>query len=255
MTTLQYTLSEERNVTLTCYLQKISSEYANVKKRPAMVILPGGGYEWCSDREADPVAFPYLAVGYQAFILRYSVGKNAVWPRPLEDYEEAIRLIKANADEWQIDCDKIAVCGFSAGGHLAAAAAAISCERPAACILGYPVITAETTHVYCKTAPGIPENIDADCCPCFIFSSRTDTTVPIDNTIRLIDALTAKGVPYECHIYAFANHGFTTCEAAVQNREWICSRTPDWVRDSLEWLKDTLGDFRDGKIAPRKGWM
>lgn len=255
MTTLEYTLSKERNVTLTCFLQKISSEYVNVKKRPAMVILPGGGYQWCSDREADPVAFPYLAAGYQVFILRYSVQENAVWPRPLLDYEEAVQLIKANAEDWQIDTDKIAVIGFSAGGHLAAAAATMADNRPAACILGYPVITEETTHVYCKTAPGIPENVDGKTCPCFIFSSRTDTTVPIDNTIRLIDALTAKGIAYECHIYAFANHGFTTCEAAVQNREWICSRTPNWVKDSLQWLKDIIGDFDNGAIAPRKGWM
>lgn len=254
MKILEYCLSEERNVTLCCLLQKASPEYGGIKKRPAMVILPGGGYQWCSDREADPVAFPYLAAGYQVFILRYTVGEKAIWPRPLTDYEEAIELIKANAEEWQVDLERIAVCGFSAGGHLAAATAAISKYRPAACILGYPVITEETTHVYSKTAPGIPENVDEKTCPCFIFASRTDTTVPIENTIRLIDALTAKNIPYECHIYAYANHGFTTCASTVQTREWICSRTPDWVDDSIEWLKDTLGDFRNGEIAPRNGW-
>lgn len=254
MNTYTFTLSEERNVTLTCYIHNPSREYANVAKRPAMVILPGGGYHYCSDREADPVAFPYLKEGYQVFILRYSVMEHAVWPRPLLDYEEAYELVVKNAEEWHIDTDRICVIGFSAGGHLAAAAATMSKYRPSACILGYPVITEATTHVYCETAPGIPENVDEKTCPCFIFSTRTDGTVPIENTVRLIDALTAKNIPYECHIYAYANHGFTTCDSSIQNRTWVCSRTPDWVDDSIEWLKDTIGDFNDGVLKPRNGW-
>ena len=63
-------LNEERNVTLTCYLQDVR-RFPNVKKRPAMLVLPGGGYTWCSDREADPVAFAYLKSGYHVFVLRY----------------------------------------------------------------------------------------------------------------------------------------------------------------------------------------
>ena len=93
-----YTLSEERKVTLTCYLEETKGEFGAVDQRPAVLILPGGGYHFCSDREADPVAFPYLRAGYHAFILRYSLNDQAVWPRPLEDYEEAMSLIRANAD-------------------------------------------------------------------------------------------------------------------------------------------------------------
>ncbi len=247
-------LNQERNVTLTCYIQHIVSENNSVFKRPAIIVIPGGGYQYCSQREADPAAFPYLAAGYQAFVLNYTVGKNTVWPLPLDDYEMAVELIKSNAEEWEIDTSRIAVIGFSAGGHLAAAAATMSKCRPAACILGYPVITEETAKVYCPTAPGIPENVDENTCPCFIFSSRTDGTVPINDTVRLVDALTKHDIPYECHIYAFANHGFATCESCVQNRNWICTRTPDWVRDSIEWLKDTIGDFNNGVLGPRQIW-
>ena len=67
----QIVLNKERNVTLTAYLQEVGGEFRNVTKRPAMLVLPGGGYQFCSDREADPVAMPYLKAGYQVFILRF----------------------------------------------------------------------------------------------------------------------------------------------------------------------------------------
>ncbi|MFV0362638.1 MAG: hypothetical protein ACK5LL_06055 [Suipraeoptans sp.] len=70
-------LNEERNVSLTAYLQAVGGEFRNIEKRPAILILPGGGYRMCSDREADPVAMAYLKAGYQVFILRYSVGEDA----------------------------------------------------------------------------------------------------------------------------------------------------------------------------------
>lgn len=113
-------LNGERNVTLTAYTQPVEGEFNHISKRPAVLILPGGGYSMCSDREADPVAFPYLEAGYQAFILRYSVGEDSVWPNPLDDYEQAMALIEERADEWKVLTDKIVVIGFSAGGHLAA---------------------------------------------------------------------------------------------------------------------------------------
>lgn len=243
MEVIKLTLNEERNVTLTGYLQTPSCEYGNISKRPAIIVLPGGGYQYCSDREADPVAFPYLQVGYQVFILRYSVGQHSCWPNPLSDYESAMNLIQENSEEWMVDLNKVAVIGFSAGGHLAAACACMAEHKPSACILGYPVITKETVNVYCPTAPGIPENVNKDTSPCFVFTTRTDATVPVENTVKLVDALTKNDVPYECHIYSYANHGFTTCESCVQNRSWICSRAPSWVRDSIEWLKEVIGDF------------
>ena len=95
-----FILNEKRNVTLTAYLQDDSQEFWRAKKRPAVVIFPGGAYAYCSDREADPVAQEYLRAGYHAFVLRYSVGwENAVWPNPLEDYDQAMELIAAHAKE------------------------------------------------------------------------------------------------------------------------------------------------------------
>ena len=150
-----FILNEKRNVTLTAYLQDDSQEFWRAKKRPAVVIFPGGAYAYCSDREADPVAQEYLRAGYHAFVLRYSVGwENAVWPNPLEDYDQAMELIAAHAKEWHLIPEKIAVIGFSAGGHLAACAATMAKHRPAAAILAYPVILEGLAAICAKGAPG-----------------------------------------------------------------------------------------------------
>ncbi len=245
-------LNEERNVTLTAYLQPAGGEFRNISRRPAVLILPGGGYTMCSDRETDPVAFPYLKAGYQTFILRYSVGEHATWPNPLEDYEKAMELIRSNEEKWSLYPDKIAVIGFSAGGHLAASAAVMSKNRPNAAILGYPVIDKETVSTYLPSAPDAAEAVDDNTCPCFLFASRNDSTVPVKNTIKMMEALTKYDISFESHIYAYAPHGFTTGDTSVAAGFDCCSRVPRWVEDSLEWLKDVLGDFGNQEMTEPK---
>lgn len=245
-------LNKERNVTLTAYVTETEGEYRNVTARPAAIVIPGGGYQFCSDREADPVAMPFLAAGYDVFILRYSVGENAVWPTPLNDYDEAYEYIISRADEWKVMKDKIAVIGFSAGGHLAAAAATMAKHRPQAAILGYPVIREDTVQECEKTAPGIPEHVSYDTCPCFIFATRTDSVVPIQNTIDMLNALNQYQVSFECHIYSHGPHGFSTGDSSVQGVDTIIAgRARDWVEDSIKWLRDVMGEFgNDGLTKP-----
>ena len=237
-------LNEERNVSLTMYLLPTGGEFGNIPKRPAILILPGGGYHMCSDREAEPVAMPYLKAGYHVFILRYSLGANAVWPNSLNDYDQAMALIRANAEEWNIYADKIAVIGFSAGGHLAASAATMSVNRPNAAILGYPVINEENAHIWEKTAPDTVSAVDKHTCPCFVFATRTDTTVPVENSLQFVTALAANNISFESHIYAYGPHGFSTADDSVLTPgTHICNRAPHWVSDSIEWLKDMFGTF------------
>ena len=245
-------LNKERNVTLTAYVTETEGEYRYVTARPAVIVIPGGGYQFCSDREADPVAMPFLAAGYDVFILRYSVGENAVWPTPLNDYDEAYEYIISRADEWKVMKDKIAVIGFSAGGHLAAAAATMAKHRPQAAILGYPVIREDTVQECEKTAPGIPEHVSYDTCPCFIFATRTDSVVPIQNTIDMLNALNQYQVSFECHIYSHGPHGFSTGDSSVQGVDTIIAgRARDWVQDSIKWLRDVMGEFgNDGLTKP-----
>ena len=85
MKILEVAINGRQDVSLTAYLQDVEKEFRNITKRPAVLVIPGGGYQFCSDREADPVAFAYLKAGYNAFILRYSVGADHKWPEPLED--------------------------------------------------------------------------------------------------------------------------------------------------------------------------
>lgn len=236
-------LNEERNVTLTAYIQEVEGAFRRIKKRPAVLILPGGGYQNCSDHEADPVAFEYLKEGYQAFILRYSVKENAVWPNPLTDYENAMALIGDNADWWHLYPDKVVVIGFSAGGHLAACAATMSEHRPAAAILGYAAVKKSSVEQCVANAPGAPEAVDRETCPCFLFASREDRIVDVINTIDMVRALAVNGISFESHIYAFGTHGCSTANSAIQDQRLICSRMQNWIPDSIAWLKDVIGDF------------
>lgn len=254
METKRIVLNEARNVSLTAYLQPVGGEFNGIGERPAVLVIPGGGYRYCSDREADPVALAYLKAGYHAFILRYSLGEHAAWPQPLEDYEQAMSLIREKAGDWHVVPDRIAVIGFSAGGHLAAAAATMSQNRPNAAILGYPDISGAFAWDLLKDPPDIPAAVDGNTCPCFLFASRTDNLVPIRNSVNMIEALTKNDVAYEVHIYSNAPHGLSTGDASVGVRE-MCRRYPNWVADSLTWLEDVLGGFGpEGLTEPTFGF-
>ncbi len=173
-------LREGRNdVTMTTYVLDNSPESLNGKLRPAVVICPGGAYLNCSDREAEPVAMAFANMGYHAFVVRYGtytegkpglfmpepgkpipVKEHCVHPEPMRDIARAFLEIRAHADEWYVDVERIAVCGFSAGAHNSAMYATRWHEdvlsgyfgkpaetfRPAACILGYTL----SDYVYMK---------------------------------------------------------------------------------------------------------
>ena len=106
-------------VRLTAYIPDQILENENQQARPAVLILPGGGYERTSKREAEPVAMRFVSEGLCAFVLDYSIAP-ARFPQALCEALSAASYIRENAKDWQIDPHKIAVRGFSAGGHLAA---------------------------------------------------------------------------------------------------------------------------------------
>lgn len=238
-------LNEERNVTLTAMLLGTGAEFHYIEKRPAVIVIPGGAYQYCSEREADPVAMRFLAAGYHTFILRYSVAEHNTWPNPLTDYETAIGLIRERAEEWLIYPDKIAVCGFSAGGHLAGAAAVLSLNRPNAAILGYPV-----ANNYIKTClaggPDLTAEVDDLTPPCFVFATRTDDVVPVRNTLDFTTALAEAGISFESHIYSYGPHGFSTADSSIElSSVPMASRVKNWITDAISWLKEVFGDFGD----------
>lgn len=156
------------NVTLQAYVLHNSSEFRKDRKRPAVIVCPGGGYLGTSDREAEPVALRFAAQGYHAFVLRYTTyyrefvdvrnpspgNPGSAYPQPMFDLAKAILTIRDNAETYHVDPDKIIVCGFSAGGHLAASLGvhwqnSLLKEKfnqdqerwkPNALILGYPIL-------------------------------------------------------------------------------------------------------------------
>lgn len=152
-----------------CYVLYDSPEFQTGARRPAVVICPGGAYLGTSDREAEPVALRFAAAGYHAFVLRYTTyfkeritdwrqlpppNERSAFPRPLFDLAKTMALVRSRAEEWRVDAGRIAVAGFSAGGHLAASLGVHWHEpflnealgednesfRPNALILGYPVL-------------------------------------------------------------------------------------------------------------------
>lgn len=246
------TFSQERNVSLTAYIQEVGGPFRYIARRPAILILPGGAYQFCSHREQDPVAAGFLKAGFQVFILNYSVKQDATWPQPLEDYEQAMALIRANADKWGLYPDKVAVIGFSAGGHLAAAAATMAKNRPNAAVLGYAVAT-NYAKVCLPSAPDTTKYVDKDTCPCFLFATRTDQVVPIQNTVDFMAALTRADIAFESHIYAYGPHGFSTADSAIHNPATpLCERAEQWLPDCVGWLRDMFGDFCDKGLTPPK---
>ena len=140
---------------LTVYLPDKSPEMAHMDIRSGVLVIPGGGYSMCSDREAEPIAFSFIAKGYAAFILRYTVGQNKGYDfsMPFADVNEAMKIICENADEWGVDKEKIAAIGFSAGGHLCAALSTMGDIRPAASILVYPCILESMSSILAFPVP------------------------------------------------------------------------------------------------------
>ena len=224
---------DNENVTLTCYIPDYSKEMPHMNKRRAILILPGGSYEFCSDREAEPVALKFLGKGYAAFILRYSVKEKSAFPQPLDDAQQAMRIIRERAEEWYVDPQKVVVIGFSAGGHLAAALSTMATEKPNAQILGYPCILEEIGKILANPIPSLEKEVNKDTPPAFIFASAEDSTVPIINSLEYAKALDKNKIPFELHIFSQGYHGYSVAEPTVFTKE------KDWAynKDNSAWFE------------------
>lgn len=233
------------NVTLTTYLLDASSEMKNANVRPAVLILPGGGYTICSDREAEPVAMAFLAEGYHAFVLRYSLNENAAFPKPLNDAEEALELIRNNSEEWAIHPNKIAVCGFSAGGHLTAALGTMGRIRPNALILGYPAILSSISDILPAPVPGLDEYVDDTTPPTFIFHTYADYVVPAAHPLAFAAALDRAKIPFEFHLFQNGIHGLSLSKPLTSSgmKAFVDPDAEKWFSLCISWLKNVLGDF------------
>lgn len=236
---------KNENVTLTTYLLDSSPEMPNTRLRPAVLICPGGAYRVCSDREAEPIAMAFLAEGYQAFVLRYSLNENAAFPRPLNDAEEALEMIRECSGEWGIDPDKVAVCGFSAGGHLAAALGTMGRVRPNAMILGYPCILESMGRILPALIPAVDKGVDGLTPPAFIFHTYEDALVPVGNALAMATAMERERVPFELHVFQNGVHGLSLAKPATSGglRAMTDAEAARWFGLCVRWLSRVFGDF------------
>ncbi len=232
--------NEDKSVSLTAYLLDNSREMPNMAVRPAVLVIPGGGYAGCSDREAEPIAMLYALEGYHTFVLRYSVGRreegNYKFEQPFNDAEKAMKYIRDNAEEFCIDPNKIAAIGFSAGGHLCSALGTISENKPNALILAYPCILDEINPILQCDIPSTNEYVTADTPPSFIFHANDDSLVPIKHSLVFASALAANDVEFEMHVFRNGGHGFSLATPVVCNGDFK-PETAEWGSMSVKWLR------------------
>ncbi len=240
--------------TLTCYI-------ADTYVRPAVVIVPGGGYSHVSPREGEPIALEFLARGYHCFVLEYVVGgeAGASYPEQLLELASAVDYVKKNAENFRVNADMVYAIGASAGGHLVGSLAITQhrieeiAHTPLNCKLTgiglmYPVVSKEHGHQgsYNNLLYGysdeektellktlnLDEGLTENAPPAFIFTTATDTVVPADNAIRYALACAQKGVPYELHVYPYGRHGLSTGKAEVNGGVIEhCPRLSNWLDD------------------------
>ncbi len=233
------------------------------QKRPCMVVCPGGGYWVCSQRESEPIALHFLPEGFNVFVLTYSTAPHR-FPTAMREVAAVMELIYKNADEWNCDTEKVAIIGFSAGGHLAAYYSNMyDCKevREAfpeskavnASLLSYPVITADPKVAHKGSFENLlghyPEGeeleyfscdsqVDENTPPTFIWHTAEDTCVPVENSLRYATALTRNKVPVELHIYPFSYHGLSTCDKqTIDNPDKNIIYNSAWLDNAKKWLK------------------
>lgn len=245
--------------TLTTYV--LDDPLEKNRRFPAVLICPGGGYSYCSPREAEPIALQFAANAVHTFVLDYSVAPNK-YPRALEDVSAAMSLIRKNADRWNVDPDKIAVCGFSAGGHLAASLGVFwnsepiktddGSNRPNALILGYPVITSgEFAHVgsidnLCgddealRKKMSLELQVTKDTPPTFLWHTFADNCVPLENSLLFAGALRREDIPFELHVYPKGGHGLATASDYTCANDNFSKKIPEWFDLANAFIKETF---------------
>lgn len=235
-----------------------------VKKRPIIIVCPGGGYEWTGYLEGEPLAFHFLSRGYHVGVLQYSVSPHH-FPTQVLELGQAVKELKNRANEWNINMNKLVVQGSSAGGHLAASYGAfwnrnfllseLGMEglKPAGIMLSYPVITSEKEYAHMSSFEkllgteavelldevSIEKQVTKTMPPCFLWHTGEDAVVPVENSIVMAIALQKSGVPFELHIFPEGEHGLSLAGPVVEqeNGRGVQPECAQWVALADTWLE------------------
>jgi acetyl esterase/lipase len=228
----------------------------------SFVICPGGGYAALAPHEGFHYALWLNEQGITAFVLKYRLGSNGYrHPAMMWDVQRAIRYVRTNAGEWNLDPNRIGVMGSSAGGHLASTALThfdagdphasdpvdrVS-SRPDLGILCYPVITmGADTHSGSKRNllgddpdPKLVEllsnerQVTNDTPPVFLFHTFEDSAVKVENVMEFASTLKRHGVPFALHIYPKGSHGM-----GLGSAQWDPDKRHPWTRECSLWLEE-----------------
>jgi len=243
----------------------------------AVVVCPGGGYGGLADdHEGKQVAEWLNTLGIAGFVLKYRLGPRYHHPAMLQDAGRAIRTVRAGASKWNLDPHRIAIMGFSAGGHLASTAGThydagkpdaddpteqVS-SRPDRLILVYPVITFAPPFRHSGSlrnllgenpAPELVENLSndrqvtRDTPPTFLAHTNADTSVAAENSMQFALALRKAGVPVELHLFERGRHGLGLGGGAAQLKIAPDPAFQAWPKLCETWLKNQ--GFLDRKPA------
>ena len=235
--------------------------------RPTILICPGGAYVGIAKRESEPIALQFLTKGYNVVVLRYSCSPNR-FPTQMCQVAATMELIHRNSALWHCDPNRIAIMGFSAGGHLAAHySTCFDCaevrevfpdSKPVqASILCYPVITAYPPYRHfgsIRNVSGLEELTEADMRkfspeanvtdktpPAFLWHTAGDEGVPVMNSLLYAQALAAHKIPFALHVYPHGSHGLATVDKLTNNKlDPKALYAAEWIDSLLKWLEITL---------------
>lgn len=275
MQTINVTLNEKTGARLEGWAIDPHVSTDEVRARPAMIVAPGGGYLNLAHREAEPVAARWLGMGYQVFILRYSVLLEApgqgVEPEPnlaarypvqVGEAARAVTYVREHADELGVDPERIFIMGFSAGAHVAVSLAERwrdfgETSRPRGVIGCYPMLRALergdvalqefSALAVCGTKRpsdeqraevDLVERANASMPPLFLWHTSEDGLVPATDTARLAARAMELGVPCELHIYREGHHGSGLCDHTTSaNGEHVNPHNASWANLADEWAR------------------
>lgn len=261
----RHTLTLGQRLIIILFLTLFSGLMIHGQRRPAVIVCPGGSYFWHDmNHEGREVAEWLERNGIYAQVLKYRTAcafafathyrlllRGRRYPDAQDDLRQAIRRLKAHADELLIDTTKIGVMGFSAGGHLAMSAAELfdPADRPAFVAAVYPVVTMVEPWVHKRSRRGLlgdsrtrnkvlrdslslERHVPQDCPPVFLVNCKDDPVVDYHNSVLLDSALTARGIPHRYVQYQTGGHGF----GASETKESAECR--GWKPLFLEWFHE-----------------
>lgn len=254
--------TEDGRVHLQGYLQENDILFRGRKERAAVLICPGGGYQYLAARERDPLAMAFAAKGYHTFILSYSVGEYARDFKPLEEVGWAIGTIRERAGEWDVIPDQIVAAGFSAGGHLALAGGLKAESRADVLILGYPVVDTELLY-----GPDVAEDplvsaligktqvsaedlkeinmlryVTRKAPPMFVFNTFHDELLVREHCLKLVSRYSELNLPCEYHMFQEGAHGLSLANEVTANagQQKEMPQAAKWFELATDWLRTVL---------------